>query len=58
MRDKEVPKKTTTRRLLPSFRDRGTVCDRKHVRQRAVLTGETLSNIKKTLQNNQPVLLY
>jgi hypothetical protein len=40
--DKEVPNKTTIHRQVTTFRDTGSVCDRKYVRRRIVLTGETL----------------
>jgi hypothetical protein len=46
--DKEVPNKTTVERLVTKFRDTGSVCDRKHVRRRTVLTGETLRNAEET----------
>jgi hypothetical protein len=46
--DKEVPNMTTIHRLVSKFRDTGSVCDRKHVRRRTVLTGETLHNVEET----------
>jgi hypothetical protein len=45
--DKEVPNKTTIHRLVTTFRDTGSVCDRKHVRRLTVLTGETVRNGQK-----------
>jgi hypothetical protein len=57
--DKEVPNKTTTIHLLVTkSRDTGGICDRKHVRRRTVLTGETLRNSEETLKHNSFVLLY
>jgi hypothetical protein len=47
--DKEVPNKTTIHRLVTTIRGTGSVCDRKHVRRRPVLTGETLLNAEETL---------
>jgi hypothetical protein len=36
--DEEVPNKTTIHQLVTKFRDTQSVCDRKHVRRRTVLT--------------------
>jgi hypothetical protein len=44
---KEVPNKTTTHRLV-TFRDTGSVCDRKQDRRRTVLTGETRHSVEET----------
>jgi hypothetical protein len=33
-----------------SFRGTGSVCDRKHVRRRTMLTSETLRNVEETLK--------
>jgi hypothetical protein len=41
-RDKDEPNKTAIHRLETKFRDTGSVCDRKSVRRRTMLTGETL----------------
>jgi hypothetical protein len=38
--DKAVPNKTTIHRLVTTFWDTGSVCNRKHVRRRTLLTGE------------------
>jgi hypothetical protein len=38
--DKEIPNKTTVHRLVTKCRDTGSVCDRKHVQRRTVLTGD------------------
>jgi hypothetical protein len=46
--DEQVPNKAIIR-LVTQFRSTGSVCDRKHVRRRAVLTGETLRNVEETL---------
>jgi hypothetical protein len=46
--DKEVPNKII-HRLITKFRDTGSVCDRKHVRRRTVLTDETLRNVEETV---------
>jgi hypothetical protein len=40
--DKVVWNKTTVHRLVTKFRDTGSVCDRKYVRRRTVLTGVKL----------------
>jgi hypothetical protein len=40
--DKEVPNKTTIHRLVTKLWVTGSVCYRKHVRRRIVLTGERL----------------
>jgi hypothetical protein len=47
--DEEVANKTTIHRLVTTFRDTGSVCDRKHVRRRTVLAAETLRNSEETL---------
>jgi hypothetical protein len=49
--DKEVPNKTTIHLLVTKFRGTGSVCDRKHVRRRTVLTDVTLRNVEETLKN-------
>jgi hypothetical protein len=46
---KEVPNMTTVHRLVTKFRDTGSVCNRKHVRHRTVLTGGTPRNVERTL---------
>jgi hypothetical protein len=56
--DRKVPYKITIHRLVTKFRDTGSVCDRKHVRRRTVLTDETLRNFEETLKHNSFVLLY
>jgi hypothetical protein len=56
--DKEVPNKTTIHRPVTKCRDTGSVCYRKHVRRRIVLTGEALRNAEETLKNQIFVLLY
>jgi hypothetical protein len=50
--DKGPPNKTTIHRLVTKFRDTGSVCDRKPVWRRTVLTGETLRNVEETLKKN------
>jgi hypothetical protein len=40
--DREAPSKTTIHRLTTKLPDTGNVCDKKHVRCRAVLAGEEL----------------
>jgi hypothetical protein len=47
--EKEVPNKTTIHQLVTTFFDTGSVCDRKYVRHRTVLTDETLLNVAGTL---------
>jgi hypothetical protein len=42
--DRKVPNQTLVIRLVTQFRDKGSIYDRKHVRRRTVLTGETLRN--------------
>jgi hypothetical protein len=53
--DKAVPNKTTIHRLVTTFRDTGSVCDRKNVRRRTVLTGETSHNVEVTLKTTRLV---
>jgi hypothetical protein len=55
--DKEVRNKTTVHRLVTKFRDTGSVFDRKCVRSRTVLTGETLRNLEETLALSTTTLL-
>jgi hypothetical protein len=47
--DKEVPNKTTVHRLETKCRGTGSACDRKYVRRRTVLTGQTLHHNEETL---------
>jgi hypothetical protein len=42
---KEGPNKTTIHRLVTTFRDTESVCDRKHVQRCTVLTGYTLCSV-------------
>jgi hypothetical protein len=48
--DKEVQNKKTIHRLATKFRDIASVCDRKHVRRRTVLAGETLRDVEEALE--------
>jgi hypothetical protein len=54
--DKNVPDKTTVHWLETKFRVTWSFCDRKHVRRRIVLTGETLRNVAETAKTTR--LLY
>jgi hypothetical protein len=47
--DKEVPNKTTVHRLVKKFRKTGSVCDKKHVRRRTVLTNDAVRVVHETL---------
>jgi hypothetical protein len=45
--DKEVPNKTKVR-LITKFRNTESVCDRKYILRRRVLTYETIHNVEET----------
>jgi hypothetical protein len=47
--DKKGPNKTTVHRLAKKFRETGSVCDKKHVRWRTVLTNDAVRVVHETL---------
>jgi hypothetical protein len=44
-----VPNKTTIYRIITKFEETGSVCDRKHIRRRTVLNGDTQENVRLSL---------
>jgi hypothetical protein len=55
--DKEVPNKTTIHQQVTTFWDTRSVCDRKHVQNWTVFTGEMLCSTKETLVQLTTALL-
>jgi hypothetical protein len=47
--EKEVPNKTTVHRLVKKLRETWSVCNRKHVRRRTVLTNDAVRVVHETL---------